>query len=159
MVRGFMPVVKSSRLISSMLTILILLSPCIMTSGQSYPIVITGTRTLDMGGNVKTSFARGTTVVVEVTIRSQVSPYNPSTPYLLIVEIFDSQGYVVFIGFVTDIIDPGASKTAGSGYQIPAGAATGTYTVRVFVWNGWPSQMGQSWEALATPGRATFTVT
>lgn len=145
--------------ILTILIILVLLSPYVMISGQQYPIVITGIRTLDIMGNVKTSFARGSTVVVEVTIQSQVYAYGPPTQYLLIVEIFNPQQYVVFIGFVIDVIDPGATKTAGSGYLIPTGASTGTYTVKVFVWNGWPSQMGNNWEPLADIGQTTFTVT
>lgn len=145
--------------ILSITIILSLISPYLLISGQQYPITITGIRTLDILGNEKTSFARGSTVVVEVTIESQVYAYGPSTQYLLIVEIFNPQNYVVFIGFVTDVIEPGATKTAGSGYQIPSGASTGTYIVKVFVWNGWPSQMGGNWEPLAAPGETSFTVT
>jgi hypothetical protein len=161
MLRGLVLVMRQKhRLpILTILIILTLLSPYLMVSGQSKPITITRIRTLDMLGNERTSFARGTTVVVEVTIQSEVYAYGPPTQYLLIVEILNPQGYVVFIGFITDVIEPGATKTAGSGYQIPAGASTGTYTVKVFVWNGWPSQMGANWEALSDPGEKTFTVT
>ncbi|MEM3465832.1 MAG: hypothetical protein QW566_05095 [Candidatus Jordarchaeales archaeon] len=155
------PVVKQKAClpIVSILIIMILVSPFLLVSGQQYTIQIKSIRTLDMLGNPRTSFPRGSTVVVEVTIESLVYAYGPSTQYLLIVEIFNPQGYVVFVGFLTDVIEPGATKTAGSGYQIPAGASTGTYTVRVFVWNGWPSQMGGNWEALSAPGETTFTVT
>jgi hypothetical protein len=159
MLRGLMFVMRQKALpILAILMSLALLSPCFMASGQSKPILIKTVKTLDMMGNERTSFARGTTVVVEVTIQSQVYAYGPPTGYLLIVEIFNPQNYVVFIGFITDVIDPGATKKAGSGYQIPAGASTGTYTVRIFVWNGWPSQMGPNWESLSDPGEKTFTV-
>jgi len=157
MLRGLVLVMRQKACLP-ILIIVALLSPYVMVSGQQYPIVITGIRTLDMMGNEKTTFARGTTVVVEVTLQSQVYAYGPPTQYLLIVEIFNPQGYVVFIGFITDVIDPGATKKAGSGYQIPTGASTGTYTVKVFVWNGWPSQMGPNWQPLSSPGEKTFTV-
>jgi hypothetical protein len=160
MLRGLVLVMgQKHRLpILTILIILTLLSPYLMVSGQSKPIAITRIRTLDMDGRGQTSFARGSTVVVEVTIESQVYAYGPPTPYLLIVEILNPQGYVVFIGFITDVIEPGATKTAGSGYPIPTGASTGIYTVEVFVWNGWPSQMGSSWQSLSSPRETNFTV-
>ncbi len=159
--RGLGSVVKQKPClpIVPILLIMLLLSPFLLVSGQQYPIKITQIRTMDMLGNVKTSFARGSTVVVEVKLQSLVYAYGPFTQYLLIVRIDNPQGYTVFIGFLTDVIEPGATKTAGSGYLIPTGASTGTYTVRVFVWNGWPSQMGGNFEVLAEQGQTTFTVT
>ena len=161
MLRELRPVLKQKPClpIFSTIMILVLISPYLMVSGQQYPIQITRIRTMDMLGNVKTSFARGSTVVVEVTLESLVYAYGPSTQYLLIIRIDSPQGYTVFVGFITDIIEPGATKTAGSGYQIPSGASTGTYTVKVFVWNGWPSHMGDDFEVLAESGQTTFTVT
>ncbi|MEM3389301.1 MAG: hypothetical protein QW491_07810 [Thermoproteota archaeon] len=161
MLRGLSPVMRQKTCLPIMTTLMVtlLLLPYVLVLGQSKPLEITSIRTLDMTGNPQTSFPRGSTVVVEVTLHSLVSPYQPSTQYMLIVEIFNPQGYVVFIGFITDVIDPGATKTAGSGYRIPTGASTGTYTVKVFVWNGWPSQMGGDWKSLAEPGETTFTVT
>jgi len=126
-------------------------------SANTYPITITQIRTLDSQGTPRSSFARGATAVIEVTI--QAAAYGTSVSYLLIVEIFDSNGIVAFIGFVSDSVAPAQIKTSGAGYSIPASAPTGTYTARVFVWNGWPSVMGPSWEALAAPGQTTFQVT
>ncbi|MBO3809845.1 MAG: hypothetical protein FGF50_09680 [Candidatus Brockarchaeota archaeon] len=161
MLRGLSPVMRQKTClpIMSTLIIMLLLSPYLLVSGQQYPLKITKIRTLDMEGNEKTIFPRGSTVVIEVTLDSLVSPYEPPTQYLLIVRIDNPQGYTVFIGFVTDVIEPGATKTAGSGYGIPTGASTGTYTVWVFVWNGWPSQMGTNFKVLAEKKQTTFTVT
>ncbi|MEM3715033.1 MAG: hypothetical protein QXF82_08810 [Nitrososphaeria archaeon] len=142
------------------LIVMLLLLPYILVLGQwTPPLEITSIKTIDFEGNLKTSFARGTTVVVNVELKSLVSLYQPSTKYLLIIRIDNPQGYTVFIGFITDVIAPGATKTVGSGYQIPAGASTGTYTVKVFVWNGWPSQMGSNFEVLANLGQTSFIVT
>ena len=121
-----------------------------------YPITITRIRMLDITGNPQTDFTKGAMAVVEVTLQAQF--YGPSLSYLLIVEIFDPSGHVVYIGFVTDSILPGQTKTSGTGYSIPMNAETGTYTVKVFVWNGWPSQQGGNWAALAASGQVTFTV-
>ncbi|MEM1558453.1 MAG: hypothetical protein QXG12_07660 [Thermoproteota archaeon] len=137
-----------------------------MISGQTvYPITITNVETLDILGNPQGTFVRGSNVLVESTIYYQQYGYyyyyyyyfDAPLQYMLLVQITDPDGYVVFIGFVKDIIQPGGTKTAGSGYLIPSEALTGGYTVEVFVWNKWPSQPG--WEALSEPGEATFEVT
>ncbi|MEM1548892.1 MAG: hypothetical protein QXR44_06050 [Thermoproteota archaeon] len=145
--------------VASTLMIAVLLLPYLLILGQQYPIIITLVRTLDMTGNPQTSFPRGSNVAVESTIQSQAYAYGPPLQYLLIVQITDPNDYVVFIGFITDVIPPGGTKTAGSGYLIPVGATVGDYTVDVYVWNGWPSQMGGNFQPLSAPGRTTFQVT
>lgn len=145
--------------VTSILIIVVLFMPYLLILGQQYPVIITRVRTLDVSGTPQTYFPRGSNVVVESTIRSQAYAYDPPLQYLLIVQIIDPNGYVVFIGFITDVILPGGSKTAGSGYLIPVEATVGGYTVEVYVWNGWPSQMGANWKALSAPSGTSFQVT
>lgn len=155
---------ESKRSIISIFTAVLLLVSLVLPSicvfgDPDYPILITQVRTIDIQGNPRSSFARGQTVVVEVTLQSQVPAYGPNTSYMLIVEIFDPDGIVVNIGFVTGTIAPGQIQTSGAGYTVPYYARIGTFTAKVFVWNGWPSQKGPDFEVLADQGQVPFGVT
>ncbi len=143
-------------LISLVLTSFLL--PNLLVYGQAYPLVIAGVRTLDISGNPVNSFTRGGTAVVEVTLRS-TEHYTLTKSYLLIVEVFDPRGYVVYVGFVTDTITGGQTKTCGAGYNIPYNSQPGTYVAKVFCWNNWPSIAGPSWRSWAAPSQVTFNVT
>lgn len=127
---------------------------------QQYPITIVSVTTRDMQGNVKTEFVRGSMVVVDVTIKGEslIQYYYPQgLSYLLIVEIMKGNS-VYYIGFVKDIISAGQNKSTGIGFTIPADAPTGTWTVKVLVWNDWIAIAGANWAALAEPKTTTFTV-
>jgi len=133
---------------------------------QQYPLVIESAWTTDMQGNSKTSFARGEFVVVHVKLKYPSPPayyyyQQPGAPisYLLIVEVLTPDQEVLALGFTTGTLSPGDSVETGYGFKIPYDAPTGTYKIKVLVWNGWPAVMGGNWAALAEPEELTITVT
>ena len=127
---------------------------------NEYTIRIVSVSTTDLQGNPKTSFRRGEIVVVNVNISSLITYYaaQPQT-YLLIVEAFTPEEEVIALGFTSGQLASGQSVVTGYGFKIPADAPTGTYTIEVYVWNGWPAQMGAQWRALAEPRSVEITVT
>lgn len=151
---------KKTTVMLLILAILISMVPLIGISAQGgKPIEIVSVQTQDPDGNPKTVFARGDTVVVNVTIRSVVGYYYGSVAYLLIVEDQAPDYSIPGIAFVTDTIDPGQEKSVGCGFRLPSDTPTGTHHIYVFVWNGWISQMGENWRELADPAEVTITVT
>lgn len=97
-------------------------------------------------------------MVVRVTIDYPDTPYAPlSIGYMQFVRITDSPIYMVCLGFVSDAIAPGESKSSSTGYRVSSAATTGTYRVKVMVSNTRPSS--PAFEVLAEPDEVTFTVT
>jgi len=133
----------------------------VRVNAETYPYVIEQVYTTDISGNVKTQFRRGEFVVVQVKLKAPTTYYYyyyamPS--YLLIVEAFTPQVEVLALGFTTGTLSAGATATTGYGFKIPSDAPLGEYTIKVFVWNGWISQMGANWKALAEPVTITITI-
>lgn len=131
---------------------------------QGLPLHITQYSTRDQYGTPKTTFTRGSMVLINATIEMATAYYyyyyyyyyTRPTKYLFIVEIFYGDT-PVFIGFVFHEIPPGGTSTVGVGYSIPSNAPTGTYTVKIFVWSAWV-KLGGVPLADNTPLIFTFTV-
>jgi len=122
-----------------------------------YPILVEA-KTVDPNTGVgKTSFARGELVGVRVNLSFPYpyfydpywhsyyySGYYSSTPlgYVLYVEHFNStqmaNRIVVFLNLDDrrdDTIGVGVTRSSTTGFTLPVGASTGTYVVKVFVFN------------------------
>ena len=125
---------------------------------NTYPIIISSVVTKDMSGNPTTEFSRGDVVVIETTLEANPSYYfvNPIN-YLEIIETLYS-ARVMGLLMTRDTISSGETKTFGGGMLIRDNDPTGTYTVKVLVWNGFPSEMGTKWKDLADPKTTTFEV-
>ena len=138
---------------------LIIVTPIL--KAEVYPIRIIGVITTDIAGIPKTTFKRGEFVVVSVTIEYPPEYYymGPEMAYLLIVEAFTPELVVIALGFTSGSLPSGANVTTGYGFKIPSDAPLGTYTIDVYVWNGWPGVMGPLFKALAEPVTVTITVT
>jgi len=127
------------------------------------PMTIQSITFQDISGNPRSPaiFARGETVVVNVTVSYPSDTYFGTTlNFLQIAEIWEPPptppyGPFTFIGFFFGSINQGQQVSSGVGWAIPAQAATGVYTVEVFVWNKWG---GSGWSVYADPQTATFTV-
>ncbi|MEM2678597.1 MAG: hypothetical protein QXY49_07055 [Thermofilaceae archaeon] len=140
------------------LTILALLA----LAQASYPLQITRLETKDFEGVPKTSFRRGEIVVIETTIEG-VPTYYFITPieYLEIVTIWYGNSMMGLLLTRTSITF-GETKTFGGGVGIRLTDPIGTYSIEVYVWNGFPSEMaerGEPWSPLAEARTTTITIT
>ena len=141
------------------MVILIIVTPIL--EAEVYPIRIVEVVTTDMAGVPKTTFKRGEFVVVSVTIEYPPEYYymGPKIEFLLIVQVLTPELIVIALGFTSGSLSSGANITTGYGFKIPSDAPLGTYTIDVYVWNGWPGVMGPQFKALAEPVTVTITVT
>ncbi|RLE80123.1 MAG: hypothetical protein DRJ51_06400 [Thermoprotei archaeon] len=129
-----------------------------VTAAPFYPMIVTGVATKDMAGNLKSEFERGEMVIVEASFTYPGGPYYPEEmSYLVIIELFYG-GRPMGLTLTRGTIRSGETKSFGGGIAIRHGAPTGTYTVEVYVWNGFPSEMGANWAALAEMETTTITV-
>jgi len=139
---------------------LVLLMPVVMAEVK--PLEIKEVWTSDMQGNPKSTFAPGETVVVHVKIEYPPGYYyyydGGSISYLLIIEVFTPTSEVLALGFTTGVISSGETVETGYGFTLSSSASSGTYTIEVYVWNGWPAVMGAGWKSLANPVTSSFTV-
>jgi len=126
-----------------------------ISPSQGLPLDITGLATFDPGDNPKTSFSRGDTVRIKVTVEKATDYYYYSayyyyypayyyyydfvgeTSYKVIVTVMDSKDRPVFIDSYETTISPGESKEKSFSYVIPTGASTGTYKIRAMAWSDW----------------------
>jgi len=155
----------------AVITITLIASTIASSIQQQYPLIIESAWTTDLQGNSKTSFVRGEFVVVHVKLKYPSPPayyyyyyyyqQPPGSPisYLLVIEAFTPDNVVLALGFTTGTLSPGGSVETGYGFKIPDDAPTGTYRIKIFVWNGWPALMGGNWTPLAEPKELTITVT
>ena len=141
------------------MVILIIVTPIL--EAEVYPIRIVEVVTTDMAGVPKTTFKRGEFVVVSVTIEYPPEYYymGPEIEFLLIVQVLTPELIVIALGFTLGSLSSGANVTTGYGFKIPLDAPLGTYSIKVYVWNGWPGVMGPQFKALAEPVTVTITVT
>jgi len=132
---------------------------------DGYPLTISNVATKNYDGETVTSFSKGELALIEVTVT------YPSTYYyyyggaqqiqcLIIVEVFDPSNVVRFLFFKKTTLSQGESFTTGWGFKIPYGAQSGTWTVKVFVWNKFISELaeGEAHQILAESVEKTFTV-
>ena len=110
---------------------------------ETYPLHINSAATYDSSGNAKTSFARGSMVVVNVTLEMATHYYfntyyyhsfSASTEYLMLVQIM--KGSVpVYLGFIAFEIPPAGVQDVGIGFKVSSSAAVGTYKAKIMVWD------------------------
>lgn len=62
--------------------------------------------------------------------------------FLALVMVKDPNDTPVFMGLFKGAILPGDIITFATGFTAPVNAAPGNYTVKVFIWNEWPSVAG-----------------
>jgi len=145
---------KWKYLVFTLFLAFILISLSILAN--TYTIQIVSVETTDMEGNPKTTFKCGEFVVVKVTIKSLLT--YEAQDYLLIVEVFNPHDVVIALGFTSGSLAPGEQVSTGYGFKIPECCTPGTFTIKVFVWNGWPAALGENWKALSAPYTTTITV-
>ncbi|MEM1523115.1 MAG: hypothetical protein QXU69_08815 [Thermofilaceae archaeon] len=140
------------------LTVLALLALAQVT----YPLVITEVETKDYQGNPRTSFRRGEIVVIETKI--VVAPayyyyyYTAPIDYLEIITMWYGNSMMGLLLIRTSITF-GETKIFGGGVGIRFTDPIGEYEIEVYAWNGFPSEMGGNWRALAEAKTTTINVT
>jgi len=130
---------------------------------NGYPLTITSFETKDLSGNPKVTFRKGEIVVVETKISYPAPTYYYYAPpgglsYLQIIGIYYG-GSMTGLSLTRGTINPGESKSFGGGTLIRVTDPSGTYRVKTFVWNGFPSEMGAGWLPLSDIQEKTITVT
>ena len=124
----------------------------------AYPIVITKVETKDYKGVPKMTFKRGEVIIVETEITCQPVYYAPKPiSYLELITMW-YRYTMMGLALTRGAIAPGETKVFGGGIATRVGDPPGTYTFEVYVWNGFPSEMGANWAALAEPKTATVQV-
>ena len=109
-------------------------------SQQNFPMRIVNTRTLDEEGNPKTTFKRGSLVLVEATVEYPFTYYAPPEySFLYIVKFQDPNLVTFYYGVVYGKLSPGQSITLAVGGKIPDNAPYGTYKATIYVWSNWPA--------------------
>ena len=148
----------------AILALFIVLSAVAIALAQGYPITITSVQIKDLNGYTRTTFNRGEVVVIETTLYGNPGYYYyyyapEGVSYLEIIEVFWTQkNWVMNLLLTRDTIKTGETKTFGGGYKIRDDDPTGNYLVKVFVWNGFPSEVGAAWAPLADMKTKSFKV-
>jgi hypothetical protein len=128
---------------------------------QTMPIQITTVTTKNLNGTITSTFRRGEIIIVETTLECPPGYYYyapTGVSYLELITMW--YGYTMMgLTLTRDTIAPGGSKTFGGGIATRVGDPTGTYTFEIYVWNGFPSEMGAAWAPLASPATTSVTVT
>jgi hypothetical protein len=133
----------------------------VVLAQTTYPIQITKVETKDYFGNIRTSFRRGEVIIIETEITCPAAYYYyapTGVNYLLLIPLY-YQHTMMGLTLTRGTIAPGETKTFGGGIATRVGDPTGTYTFYVYVWNGFPSEMGAHWARLAEAKTGTVTVT
>ncbi len=127
---------------------------------QGYPLTVEGPITKDWQGVQRSTFARGEVVVVETNVTYAPTYYYApeGISYLEIITMWHGNSMLGLL-LTRDTITPGAVKTFGGGIRIRYRDPLGTYNIEVYVWNGFPSEMGAAWAPLADIVTTTITVT
>ncbi|KAB3534749.1 S8 family serine peptidase [Alkaliphilus pronyensis] len=121
----------------------------------NYDVLVNNLSILNTNNEESSNFIRNEMVQVEATIKN-LGPevVNPT----IIIKIEDKKGEVLSSGLtVVDLekLDANESSTIRSFISIPSNAKKDTYTVKVYVWDGW---RGENIEALSSVVEASFTV-
>jgi hypothetical protein len=129
---------------------------------QTKPITISNVVTKNFDGVATSTFRRGEMMVVEGQITYGTTYYYyyagpASLNYLELVTLW-YRNTMFNLMLRRDSIAPGQTKTVGGGIATRPGDPTGTYTFKIMIWNGFPSEMTSGWASLADPATATVTV-
>lgn len=143
----------------TLLAVSALLAVTAFVAAQTMPLTITKAETKDLAGVSKTTFKRGEVIIVETTITITPAYYAPAPiSYLQLITLWH-RDTMMGLALTRDTISPGVTKVFGGGMLVRVGDPIGTYGIEVYVWNGFPSEMGAAWRPLATPAVRTVTVT
>jgi len=146
---------KIKFLIFSSVLFLALISGLAQIRAQADKYRIDNVTLRDETGAPKSSFARGSFILIEVTITNIMSYTYAAEPFIVIMRM--TIGSTMWgIGFFPGSALSGESKSGGSGILIPNNAPTGTYSMTVFVWSDWAFAGGYP---IASSSSVTFTVT
>ena len=131
--------------------------------GNGYPLTITSFETKDIDGNPATTFRKGEVVVVETEIEYPAEEYYYYAPpggmaYLQLVGFY-YQDRMMGLLLTRGVIASGETKSFGGGVQIRTTDPSGKYKISVFIWNGFPSEVGAAWQPLAEKQTKEITVT
>jgi len=128
---------------------------------QGYPLEVTSLVTKDMTGVQRDTFSRGEVVVIETELAYAPAYYYYAPGGISYLEIITTWHGNSMLGLLLtrDTITPGTTKTFGGGIGIRYTDPLGTYNIEVYVWNGFPSEMGAAWAPLADIATTTITVT
>ena len=128
---------------------------------QTMPIQITSVTTKNYQGEAKDTFKRGDVIIVETKLTCPTGYYYYAPAGVSYLELITMwfKNTMMGLTLTRDTIAPGGSKTFGGGIATRVGDPTGTYTFEIYVWNGFPSEMGAAWAPLASPATTSVTVT
>jgi len=106
--------------------------------------------TLDRNFNPKTTFYTGETVYFKVTAIGRTGYYYDTywyaftepTTYFVFLQIKNPRAEYIFL-FVDPnrVVNPGETSIETPGWWVPYGSPEGTYTVTVYLTNGWPAEV------------------
>ena len=127
----------------------------VIFSQPTFTIQITGLQTLNSQGTPQTTFTTGQLLQLSESL-SNLGGSTRST--LAVVSVTDSYGRQMLTGTQPLTLDPGQQGTVLFFLTIPSTFPAGTYKATGQVWNGFRNQLGSSFQQLAQPVTATFTV-
>ena len=125
------------------------------------PIQITSVATKNYQGVITSIFKRGDVIIVETTLECPTGYYYYAPAGVSYLELITMwyKNTMMGLTLTRDTIMPGGTKIFGGGIATRVGDPTGTYNFKIFVWNGFPSEMVEEWRALADPATKSVTVT
>lgn len=128
-------------------------------AASTYPLVISELATKDLKGVSKTTFRRGEVVVVETKLEVNPGYYYAAAPmqYLEIITMWYGTS-MLGLTLTRGTIAPGDIKSFGGGMGIRMTDPLGDYKIEVYVWNGFPSEMGTGFAILAARRETTIKV-
>jgi len=133
-------------------------SPSVPDIPITYYVVKDGTVVQVLENRTVFSRSAQDVVVIETKIKRECVYYAGSPiNYLEIIAIFRSDVMMNLL-LTRDSISPCEEKSFGGGYSVRPCDPLGVYDVEVYVWNGFPSEMGSSFAILAESKHAQFTV-
>jgi len=103
-------------------------------------LLISNVTITDQNGNPKSNFGRGEVVQFDISITNLGSSEVES--FLTAVMVLDPSGTPQFICYALDGIGAGGTRRSVFGFRIPSECPAGTYTARVMIFTGWPSEGG-----------------
>jgi len=126
-----------------------------------WPIEITKVETKDEKGVIRDRFKRGEVIIVETEILCPPTYYYYAPTGVSYLQLITMWFKYTMMGLTLTrgTIMPGETKTFGGGIATRVGDPTGKYIFEIYVWNGFPSEMGAAWKALAEPRTISVEVT
>ena len=133
----------------------------VILAQTTMPIQIVSVETKNYQGVPTSTFRRGDVIIVETTLTCPTGYYYYAPTGVSYLEVITMwyKNTMMGLTLTRDTIMPGGTKIFGGGIATRVGDPTGTYNFKIFVWNGFPSEMGTAWAPLADPATTSVTVT